>query len=182
MDKKIGFVAAIAAAAAAVMAGGPAVRADDGATPLPDVRRVITVNGEDGSPVVLADGPSENVRVLNGSRIARLWETREMPVPLGVTADAGATAGNAYREGFVGTSLYTADLPPGSGLDDIPMHAQDSLDYIAVMAGEVDLVLPDRTVTLRTGDVLVQAGTVHSWVNRGETPARLLVVVLTGRR
>jgi mannose-6-phosphate isomerase-like protein (cupin superfamily) len=158
------------------------VHADEGTALPPDVRRIVTVNDADGAPVVLADGPSDNVRVLNGSRITRIWETSEMPVPLDVTTDAGATAGNAYRDGFVGTSLYTADIPPGSDLEDIPMHAQDSLDYIAVMEGEIDLVLPDRSVTMRAGDVLVQAGTVHSWVNRGDLPARLLVVVLTGER
>jgi len=179
MVRKIGFVAA--ALAVAWLACVPPLAAGEGGM-LPEVRRIVTADGEDGAPVVLADGPSENVRVLNGSRITRLWETTAMPVPLAVNADAGATAGNAYREGFVGTSLYTADLPPGTGLDDIPMHAQDSLDYIAVLDGEVDLVLPDRTITMRTGDVLVQAGNVHSWANRGDVPARLLVVVLTGER
>ena len=131
---------------------------------------------------VLADGPSSNSRILNGSRITRIWETGQLPVSLDVTSDLGEQAGNAYREGFTGTSLYVADLPPGSDLDDVPMHAQDSLDYIAVLDGEIDLVLPDGPITMRQGDILVQAGNMHSWVNRSDRYCRLLVVVLTGQR
>jgi hypothetical protein len=148
----------------------------------PDVRRIVTVPAGKERSRVLDDGPSANFRVLNGSRITRLWETGELPVPLDVTEDAGASAGNAYREGFVGTSLYVADIPPGSDLSDVPMHAQDSLDYIAILDGEIDLVLPDETLTMKAGDVLVQAGNVHSWVNRTDRYCRMLVVVLTGDR
>lgn len=153
-----------------------------GHVPLPEPRRVVTASDVDGQVVVLADGASSNTVTLNRSRITRLWETTGLPVSLTVAADAGATAGNAYREGFVGTSLYTADIPPGSDLEDIPLHAQESLDYIAVLDGEIELVLPQRAITLRQGDILVQAGNVHSWVNRSARPCRLLVVVLTGRR
>lgn len=57
------------------------------------------------------------------------------------------------------------------------------MDYIAVLAGEVDLILDDgKAVTMRTGDVLVQAGNNHSWINRGPAPVRLLCVTLTGVR
>ena len=149
---------------------------------LPEVRRVITLGGEGGSAVVLADGASQNSLILNGSRITRIWETQEMPVSLHIEGDKGATAGNAYRDGFVGSSLYVADIPAGSDLSDIPLHAQDSLDYIAVLEGEIDLVLPDRSIKLQSGDILVQAGNYHSWANVSDSPCRLLVVVLTGRR
>jgi mannose-6-phosphate isomerase-like protein (cupin superfamily) len=142
---------------------------------------VTVVAGPDGA-TVLADGTSTNAIELNGSRITRLWETGPLPVPLDVDRDHGATAANAYRKGFTGTSLYTADIPPGSDLGDIPLHAQDSLDYIAVLSGTIDLVLPERTLTLQAGDVLVQAGNRHSWVNRSDGYCRLLVVVLTGVR
>ena len=154
----------------------------DGPAGLPELRRIVTIEDPDGTARVLADDAGTNINELNGSRIVRLWETTEMPVPLDVAHDVGAQAGNAYREGFVGSSLYIAEIPPGSGLDDIPIHRQDSLDYIAVLEGEVDLVLPDTTLTMRRGDVLVQGGNLHSWINDGDASVRLLVVVLTGRR
>lgn len=168
--------------ALALLAAAPASGADPEAERPVEVRRLVTVvDGQDGAKV-LADGPSANVVELNGSRITRLWETGPLPVSLDVDRDLGATAANAYRKGFTGTSLYTADIPPGSDLGDIPLHAQDSLDYIAVLSGSIDLVLPDRSLTLKAGDVLVQAGNRHSWVNRSGEYCRLLVVVLTGQR
>ena len=162
---------------AASLAGGCTL----GAPNLPDQRRVVAID-VDGSSRIVADGPSLNVVELNGSRIVRLWESGPPPVPLAVTGDPGASAGNAYREGFVGSSFYIADIPPGSDLDDIPMHRQDSLDYIAVLSGEIDLVMPGDTRRLREGDILVQSGTEHSWINPTNKYCRLLVVVLTGER
>jgi mannose-6-phosphate isomerase-like protein (cupin superfamily) len=150
---------------------------------LPEVRRIVTTEDAEGRSVVLADGPSPNVVELNGSRIVRLWETQGSPVPIPVASDLGATAGNAYRPGFRGSSLYVADIPPGSDLSDIPLHKQESMDYIVLLAGEIDLVLDGgKRVPLKPGDVLVQAGNNHSWVNTGKGVARLLCVTMTGQR
>lgn len=149
---------------------------------LPDVRRIVTVESETGDAVVVADDAGSNIVELNGSRIVRLWETTEMPVPLSIDGDIGATAGNAYREGFVGSSFYVAEIPPGSDLGNIPLHKQESLDYIAVLEGEIVLVLPQRELRMTRGDMLIQAGNMHSWVNDTDKTCRLLVVVLTGTR
>lgn len=153
-----------------------------GSTALPPVRRLVTIENADGGVTVLADDDGAQALVLNGTRLVRLWETRQLPVPLAIDKDAGAAAGNAYRDGFVGTSFYLAEIPPGSNLSDIPIHKQDSLDYIAVLEGEIDLVLPDRVLTMRRGETLVQAGNLHSWVNSTDVICRLLVVVLSGQR
>ncbi|MEO0997220.1 MAG: cupin domain-containing protein [Pseudomonadota bacterium] len=166
----------LAAMAAVVVAGCAAPGA-----PLDEQRRLVAAP-LDGRSVIVADGASPNVVELNGSRIVRLWESGPPPVALDYGGDVGAEAGNAYREGFAGTGFYVADIPPGSDLDDIPMHAQDSLDYIAVLHGEIDLVMPDTVRRMRQGDVLVQLGTEHSWVNPTESWCRLLVVVVTGER
>ncbi|MDJ0657005.1 MAG: cupin domain-containing protein [Xanthomonadales bacterium] len=146
------------------------------------IRRIVTVETPEGNVQVLADGMPSNVHTLNGSRIVRLWETGELPVPLDIADDRGATAGNAYRPGFIGSSFYIADIPPGSDLGNIPMHKQDSLDYIAVMDGEIELVLEDGSLVMGQGDILVQAGNLHSWVNSSDQYCRLLVVVLTATR
>ena len=138
---------------------------DNSSFNLAPIRRVITYEDGEGKAQVLADGSSQNVVTLNGSTITRIWETTSMPVPLAITSDIGASAGNAYREGFVGSSLYIADIPPGSSLEDIPLHKQDSLDYIAILSGQINLEFEDQTISLETGDILVQAGNLHSWTN-----------------
>lgn len=146
------------------------------------LRRVVTTDGADGRGVVLADGAPGNTLVLNGTRITRLWESGEVPVPLPATADLGATAGNAYREGFRGTSFYLAEIPGGGAAPEIPMHRQDTLDYMAVMSGRIALVLEDRELVLDPGDTLVQAGNLHTWINRWPETCVLLFVVVAGER
>jgi hypothetical protein len=169
------LVGALAALPAAGMAGAAPI-----AAPAP-VRRLVTGEGADGRSGVLYATAGANTVELNGATITRLWETTGVPAELPLTTDRGAVAGNAYREGFNGTSLYVADIPPGNSTA-IPMHREDSVDYIAVLAGEIDLVLETGRTTMRTGDVLVQGGNLHTWENRGEGFCRLLVVVLRARR
>jgi mannose-6-phosphate isomerase-like protein (cupin superfamily) len=53
-----------------------------------------------------------------------------------------------------------------------PMHRTRTLDYVVVIEGELVLILDDREVTLKAGDVVVQRGTDHAWENRSDTPAR----------
>ena len=149
---------------------------------MPELRRIVTAEDDSGNAVVLADDAGSNIVMLNGSRIVRLWETTAMPVPLNISTDLGATAGNAYRDDFTGSSFYIAEIPPGSDLGNIPLHKQESLDYIAVLEGEIELVLPKQRLTMKRGDLLVQAGNMHSWVNKTHGVCRLLVVVLTGER
>jgi mannose-6-phosphate isomerase-like protein (cupin superfamily) len=142
-------------------------------------RRVVTTTDSDGKTQLLMDGAPPVAFELNGSTITRLWESPGTPVPLPLKDDTTLSAGNAYREEFVGSSLYFADLPAGSG-GEIPLHRNLTLDYIAVMSGEVTLVMPDQRMVLTAGDVLVQGGTLHRWENFSDQPCRLLVVVLTG--
>lgn len=145
----------------------------------PGIRRIVTSQRRDGKTNVLADGTPPIAFELNGTTITRLWESPGTPVALPLEGDATLTAANAYRTDFVGTSFYLADLPPGSG-GEIPLHRNATLDYIAVMIGQVYLILPEQRLLLRAGDVLVQGGTLHTWENTSDELCRLLVVVITG--
>jgi mannose-6-phosphate isomerase-like protein (cupin superfamily) len=49
------------------------------------------------------------------------------------------------------------------------------------MAGEIDMELDETVVHLRAGDVMVQRGTIHNWVNRGTEPCVLAVVLIDAR-
>lgn len=160
----------------------PLASAFAGARPSDSSRRVVTGEDDSGKSTVLFDGAPSNSFDLNGTVITRLWESGPVPVPLPILEDAALTAGNAYRQGFVGSSLYFADFPAEADAVEIPLHKQDSLDYIAVMYGRINLLLPDRTLMLKAGDVLVQGGNMHTWENRSGEPARILVVVLTAKR
>ena len=50
------------------------------------------------------------------------------------------------------------------------------------MRGEIVLVTDKEEVTLRPGDTLVQTGNNHTWLNRTDEVAVLLVVVVGAER
>jgi mannose-6-phosphate isomerase-like protein (cupin superfamily) len=58
------------------------------------------------------------------------------------------------------------------------MHRTRSIDYAVVMSGEIDMLLDDTKVHLKAGDVLVQQGTNHAWVNRGRENCRIAFVLI----
>ena len=57
--------------------------------------------------------------------------------------------------------------------------ATDSVDYIVVMSGEIDMELESgEEVHLKAGEVMVQRGTVHNWINRGTESCVLAVILI----
>jgi quercetin dioxygenase-like cupin family protein len=150
-------------------------------TALPPIRRVVTGHDAEGIAKVLIDGPATNVRSSRpGSASTLMWSTFETPADISIgedIEDLGARVlGTAPPEN--GTRFTINDIPPGRpGL----MHRTETLDYAIVLAGEVDMEMDDSKVTLRAGDVVIQRGTNHSWVNRGTEPARIAFVLIDAK-
>ena len=61
------------------------------------------------------------------------------------------------------------------------MHRTRSVDYAIVLEGEIDMLLDEGEVHLQAGDVLVQQGTNHAWVNRGAAPCRIAFVLIDAK-
>src|ERR1051325_3492444 len=95
-----------------------------------------------------------------------------------------ATSGRAgaAREGATtdqnGTVFRIVEYAPGVAPRN---HRTESIDYAVVLAGEIDMELEGETVRLRAGDVLVQRGTVHNWVNRGTAPCVIAFVLVAAK-
>jgi mannose-6-phosphate isomerase-like protein (cupin superfamily) len=180
----LGAVSAAGAAAVAVPA--TATTAPPETASIPDgwrrIRRIVTSEDASGRGVLLADGEPGNSIVLNGTRITRLWEAPGLPAGLPLEGDAGATAGNAYRADFVGTSFYVAELPGGQRAPSIPMHSNPTLDYMAILSGRIVLRIEGREIELGPGDVIVQGGNLHTFENRWDESCLLLFVVVTGAK
>jgi mannose-6-phosphate isomerase-like protein (cupin superfamily) len=49
------------------------------------------------------------------------------------------------------------------------------------MSGEIDMELDASTVHLKAGDVLVQRGTIHNWVNHGTVPCVIAFVLIAAK-
>jgi uncharacterized cupin superfamily protein len=60
------------------------------------------------------------------------------------------------------------------------MHRTETIDYAIVMSGEIVMLLDEGEVVLRAGDILVQCGTNHAWVNRSNAAAVVVFVLVDG--
>jgi quercetin dioxygenase-like cupin family protein len=60
------------------------------------------------------------------------------------------------------------------------MHRTETIDYAIVLSGQITMLLDDSEVELKAGDILVQCGTNHAWVNRSDQPCTVVFVLLDG--
>jgi mannose-6-phosphate isomerase-like protein (cupin superfamily) len=143
-----------------------------------EVRRVVTGHDENGKAVVVSDERLSAVSRGLGGGISgcEMWSTDRMPV------DNSAAADTSQRAGFVkhyidanyigtgaGTTFRITEWAPGHARF---THRTETADYVVVLSGEIDMELENgEVVHLKPGDVVVQRGTVHTWVNRGSVPA-----------
>lgn len=152
----------------------------DPAPVLPPVRRVVTSHDAAGVARISTDGPAGNVHRTTGASSALMWCTDEMPAEIAIGADFEDMG--ARHLGTPpppnGTRFAVNDFPPGNTAR---MHRTESLDYVLVLSGEIDMDTDTESVRLRAGDVVIQRGTNHAWVNRGAQPARVAFILIDGK-
>ena len=139
------------------------------------VRRIVTGHDANGKAVVASDERLTAVSRRIGANITgcEIWSTDAMPVDNSAAADAAQRAGFVKRYNYVGTGQGTViritEWAPGHARF---THRTETVDYAILLSGEIDLELENEEVVhLKPGDVVVQRGTTHTWVNRGSVPA-----------
>jgi len=141
------------------------------------VRRVITGHDANGRAIVNIDEISTNVSSGRpGATACNIWTTEGFPANNDGAGDEGLRKVATTLKN--GTIFRVIEFAPGVAARN---HRTDSIDYIVVIAGEIDMELNDSTVHLKAGDVMVQRGTIHNWVNRGTAPCVLSVVLVDAR-
>jgi quercetin dioxygenase-like cupin family protein len=141
-----------------------------------NIRRVVTGHDANGKAVVRIDDVGAHV-ASGRPRMSRklIWTTDELPVHfIEDGEDKGAREiGTTIPNGSV---FRVVECAPGVTPRN---HRTDSIDYAVVMSGEIDMELDDTVVHLRAGDVLVQRGTMHNWVNHGTAPCVIAFVLIS---
>jgi mannose-6-phosphate isomerase-like protein (cupin superfamily) len=164
-------------------------------------RRVVTGHGASGKAVVLIDGaaPNAKLRKATGLTSTLLWVTDGSPADNSVDDDS-ADRDIGVAPPPLGSIFRVVDFPPASDVGTVDntamlremgisgaahsdprhatMHRTRSVDYAVVISGEIDMLLDDSEVHLEAGDVLVQRGTNHAWVNRGKESCRIAFVLI----
>ena len=141
------------------------------------IRRVVTSHDDKGKAIVAIDEVSRDVVSFRpGATVANIWSTAGFPVDNDVLRDTAKEITGTTRAG--GTVFRVIEYAPGVTPRN---HRTDSIDYAVVLSGEIDMELDDQVVTLRAGDVLVQRGTIHNWVNRGSVPCVIAFVLIDAK-
>jgi quercetin dioxygenase-like cupin family protein len=138
------------------------------------IRRVVTGHDERGRAVVAIDEVSRNVisrRPRHESCV--IWSTGAFPADNSSALDGATRPVGSTDPG--GSVFRIVEYAPGVAPRN---HRTESIDYAVVMAGEIDMEIDGGTVHLRQGDVLVQRGTVHNWINRGSEPCVIAFVLI----
>jgi quercetin dioxygenase-like cupin family protein len=172
------------------------------------VRRVVTGHDASGKAVVLMDGPAPNQKVRNAGIVSTLmWATDETPADISGDRDRAARDSGVAPPAS-GSILRVVDFPPISAADAAKLdqaaihremglgaqgrgtqasgaaarhpftHRTRSIDYAIVLEGEIDMLLDDTQVHLSAGDILVQQGTNHAWVNNSQATCRIAFVLI----
>jgi naringenin degradation protein FdeH len=169
-------------------------------------RRVVTGPDKAGKAVILRDDvPEVQVRARTGGRSQQMWYTAETPAEAVTAADpTGKITGT--NPPLTGSIFRILEIPAESsyaprteadadehrrttGVEVGPlgkgkhpgMHRTHSIDYALILDGEIDMLLDDSEVHLNAGDVLVQQGTIHAWINKGKETCRIAFVLIDAK-
>jgi quercetin dioxygenase-like cupin family protein len=142
-----------------------------------NVRRVITGHDGNGKAVVKIDEVARNVTSGRpGASAVNIWTTQGFPVDNDGQADEGGRQVATTLAN--GTIFRIIEFAPGLAARN---HRTDSIDYIVVISGEIDMDLDGTMVHLKAGDVMVQRGTIHNWINRSTVPCVLAVILIDAK-
>ena len=141
------------------------------------VRRVITGHDANGKAIVKIDEVSKNLASGRpGATACNIWTTEGFPANNDGAADEGLRKAATTLKN--GTIFRIIEFAPGLAARN---HRTDSIDYIVIVSGQIDMELDDALVHLKAGDVMVQRGTIHNWVNRGSAPCVLAVILIDAK-
>lgn len=139
-----------------------------------------------------------------------VWNTRATPVPIDRASGEPPEAGIILAPPQNGTRIRVLDIPPederiarlspeqarahfemtaagnasshGQGnARHAFMHRTETVDYGIVLEGEITLILDIGETVVRTGDIVIQRGTNHSWANRSGKNCRIAFVLIDGK-
>jgi len=173
------------------------------------VRRIVTGHDKDGNAIIVMDDIAPNVRVRKESNVVSTVMWREFATPavlddrngvkdlsLGEVALSAPPQGSVFRivefgpepkavtladaerlAREIGAAPGSAGKPPRHP----GIHRTDSIDYVVILDGEMDMLVDKGEVRVRAGNVVIQRGTNHAWVNRSGKPCRIGIVLIDAK-
>lgn len=138
------------------------------------IRRIVTGHDENGKAIVKHDEICDNIisrRALHQSCV--VWSTSQFPVNNLDPHDGKSRDVSVLNK--KDTVFRIVQYDPGVAPRN---HRTETIDYAIVMSGSIDMDLDGCIVHLKQGDVLVQRGTIHNWINAGTEPCVIAFVLI----
>jgi mannose-6-phosphate isomerase-like protein (cupin superfamily) len=170
-----------------------------------DIHRVVTGLDANNKSIALFDNQVPLEVAKSGNAGAVLWITDSYP--LGFSQDDTGKRPIGIPPPANGTVIRVIEFPPvndaalakmdpnfmmkvvgdnaparGVAVTNPMMHRTRTIDYAIIMSGEIDMMLDDKTVHLKAGDVVVQQATNHAWLNHGKEPCRIVFVLMDSKQ
>ena len=194
---------ALALAAVGLVAAGYAAGQQTAAPA--SIHRVVTTIDKDGKSVALINDALPLLSFRSPNPAGEVWVTQADPADFNWTEDRGKIKvalqppknGTIFRiVDFVPMTDKIEHLPmdtmmkvagPDAPKRGLPpkhpmMHRTRTVDYAIIMSGEIDMMLDDKTVHVKAGDVVVQQATNHAWLNHGTEPCRIIFVLMDSKQ
>lgn len=154
------------------------------------MNRVVTGYDEAGHPAIIHTGAPPTVIHAGRYRTTEIWASDGSPPTL--TRSDTSTRPWELEPGPGGACFRIVEIAPGDAAvaGDVDeqaeefqeAHATQTLDYVAVLSGQVTLVVGGSEVTLGPGDCVVQQpGVPHDWLNRTSERVVMAGVLISAR-
>jgi len=137
----------------------------------PGIRRVVTGLDAEGRSTVLFDDRAAG----HNSRV--LWHSPAMPADNSGSRDTGNVLFNGGMLGRSASTLIISEMNAAQTVHPF-VHATDTLDYVVVLRGRIELLLEAGSVELEAGDCVVDRGVAHAWRVLGDEPAMMAVAFM----
>ena len=135
------------------------------------LRRIVTAHNAEGKSYIAAD---ETVDA------SRLWDATP-DRPLGTTGKS-EPIGLSHATGQ--TRCFVAAIPPSkepkpTTVNRVGYHRANGIAYCLILNGELVFLVDTQEVVVRSGDVVVERNTLHSWRNEGNDPVSMFIVTVS---
>jgi len=143
------------------------------------VKRLVTGAGAGGDTIVRRDVVQPITGMEGSSNQTRLcWATPDRVILPGDGTDPVATGLMSMPAPGEARFVFVTFAPHSA----TPMHATPTIDFVAVVSGELWLVMEDGSEScIGVGDAVVQNGTRHIWENRSAEPCTIAATMIGGQ-
>ncbi|WP_375282664.1 cupin domain-containing protein [Sphingobium yanoikuyae] len=176
-----------------------------GTEPGTSFRRIVTGHDADRRSHVASDAPP--VRVFEnlgeeGLVFHEVWNTRQTPAILDRNDAEPAETHLLLAPPPGGTRIRVLDIPPEQAEADFDavfdaiggsdahvgktsdrhasFHRTRSIDYGILLSGSITLMMDEGETIAHAGDIIIQRGTNHGWINRSGAPCRIAFILIDG--